>query len=127
MPAPNCGECAVGNFSVPPLNIVLLTYDIYQMEGMVQRLRRDGVVWCREFPQTTDRWIADAKMHQLALRGALAHNGDEMLREHIGNARAKLSRDEDSRMRIVKRAPNRKIDLAVAASMAVHQVLYLNL
>jgi hypothetical protein len=30
-------------------------------------------------------------------------------------------------MRIIKRAPSKKIDLAVAASMAVYQVLYLNL
>jgi phage terminase large subunit-like protein len=48
------------------------------------------------------------------------------LRDHIANARAKLSKDEDSRLRIIKRAPNRKIDLAVAASMGVSRILYLN-
>jgi hypothetical protein len=33
--------------------------------------------------------------------------------------RAKIARDADTKMRIVKAAPNRKVDLAVAASMAV--------
>jgi phage terminase large subunit-like protein len=97
------------------------------MEEMAQRLRRDGVTWWREFRQGTERLIADSRLHQMALRGALAHNGDERLREHVLNARAKLSRDEDSKMRIIKRTPNRKIDLVVAASMAVDRVLHLNI
>ncbi len=125
MPHPSCGECAAGDFSTPPHNVVQIAYDAYQMEEMIQRFRREGVVWCDEFPQTTERLIADGLMHRLALRGTLAHNGDLLLREHIGNARAKLSKEDDSRMRIIKKAPNRKIDLAVAASMAVRRVLYL--
>ncbi len=103
-----------------------VTYDPYQMEEMAQRLRREGI-WCHEFSQTGDRLIADAQLHQLAMRRAISHTGDTMLSEHISNARAKLSKDEDTKMRIVKKSPGRKIDLAVAASMAVHQVLYLNL
>lgn len=125
MPHPSCGACTAGDFSVPAHNIVQICYDAFQMEDMVQRLSRDRVAWCDEFPQTTERLIADGLMHRLALRGALAHHGDPLLREHIGNARAKLSKEDDSRMRIIKRAPNRKIDLAVAASMAVRRVLYL--
>ena len=124
---PSCTACAAGDFSIPPHNVIQLAYDPYQLEDMVQRLERDGVVWCQEFPQGNERLIADGRLHKLALRGALAHDGDPMLREHIGNARAKLSKDEDSRMRIIKRAPSRKVDLAVAASMAVDRVLYLNL
>ncbi len=127
MPHPSCQACAAGDFSLPPHKVVQIAYDMYQMEDMVQRLRRERVVWCDEFPQTTERQIADGLMLRLALRGVLAHNGDPLLREHIGNARAKLSKEDDSRMRIIKRAPNRKIDLAVAASMAVRRVLYLNL
>ena len=111
---------------MPRHHVVQIAYDPYQMEEMVQRLRRESVVWCEEFPQTTERLIADGLMQKLALRGALAHNGDPVLREHIGNARAKLSRDEDSWVRIVKRSPTRKVDLAVAASMAVRRILYLN-
>lgn len=66
-------------------------------------------------------------MHKLALRGQLTHTGNADLREHVLNARAKLSRDEDSKMRMIKRSPSRKIDLAVAASMAIDRCLYLNL
>ncbi len=126
MPLESCRFCGIGDFSVPTHNVVQIAYDPYQMEEMAQRLRRNGVAWCKEFPQTTERLVADGLMHKLALRGALAHHGDPLLREHIANARAKLSKDEDSRMRIIKRAPNRKIDLAVAASMAVRRILYLN-
>jgi phage terminase large subunit-like protein len=126
MPEPTCHACAARDRSIQPHNVVQICYDAYQMEEMVQRLRRDGVAWCEEFPQTTDRLIADGLMHKLALRGALAYHGDLLLSEHIGNARAKLSKDEDSRMRIIKRAPTRKIDLAVAASMAVYRILHLN-
>ncbi len=126
MPLESCRFCGIGDFSVPAHYVVQIAYDPYQMEEMAQRLRRNGVAWCREFPQTTERLVADGLMHKLALRGALAHHGDPLLREHIANARAKLSKDEDSRMRIIKRAPNRKIDLAVAASMAVRRILYLN-
>ena len=125
MPHPSCAACAAGDFSVPSHNVVQIAFDVFQMEEMVQRFRRDRVAWCDEFPQTTERLIADGLMHKLALRGALAHHGEPLLREHIGNARAKLSKDDDSRMRIIKRAPNRKIDLAVAASMGVRRVLYL--
>lgn len=126
MPDPACGDCARGNFTMPPHNVVQICYDPYQLEDMTQRFRREGVAWCHEFPQTTDRLIADALMLNLALRGALTHNGSSQLREHIANARAKLSKEEDSRLRIIKRAPNRKIDLAVAASMGVSRILYLN-
>jgi phage terminase large subunit-like protein len=126
MPDPNCNACRAKNFSVPRHNVVRIVYDPYQMEEMVQRLRRDGI-WCKEFPQGEARLIADGQMHKLALRKALAHNGARPLREHVLNARAKLSKDEDSKMRMVKRSPNKKIDLAVAASMAVYDVLYLNL
>jgi phage terminase large subunit-like protein len=63
---------------------------------------------------------------QVPLSGRVSHNGDPNLREHVLNARAKLQKDEDSKLRMVKKAPNRKIDLAVAASMAIKRILYLN-
>lgn len=127
MPDPDCGACSRGDFSIPRHEVVQITYDPYQMEEMAQRLERDGVAWVEKFSQGPERLIADSLMHKLALRGALAHNGDEKLREHVLNARAKLSKDEDSRMRMVKKASGRKIDLAVAASMAVTRILDLNL
>jgi len=46
---------------------------------------------------------------------------------HPRNCRARLSKDDDSKLRIIKKAPNRKINLAVAASTAVKRVLELNI
>jgi phage terminase large subunit-like protein len=125
MPLASCGECAAGRFGVTRHRVVHLTYDPYQMESITQRLRYE--VWCKPFPQGQAREIADSRMHKLALRSRLSHRGDPQLRENILNARAKLSRDEDSKMRMIKRSPSRKIDLAVAASMAIDRCLYLNL
>jgi len=81
----------------------------------------------KAFPQGPQRSIADSLFHKLALRGQLGHDGDARLREHVLNVRAKLSKDEDSQIRMIKKAPDRKIDLAVAASMAVSETLHLNL
>jgi phage terminase large subunit-like protein len=109
------------------LNIVQVVYDPYQMEAVAQRLRGLSMAWVEPCDQSTERLIADSEFHKYALSGRLAHTGDPKLREHVLNARAKLQKDEDSTLRIVKKAPNRKIDLAVAASMAIKRVLYLNL
>ena len=125
MPLDGCRDCAAGNFTAPAYNVVMVTYDPYQMESMAQRLK--SIVWCFPFPQGREREIADSQMHKLALRGQLTHTGIAELGEHVLNARAKLSKDEDSRMRMIKRSPSRKIDLAVAASMAIDRCRYLNI
>lgn len=105
-------------------NVVQITYDPYQLEQLSQALRRDGI-WCDEFPQMGDRLRADRALYDRIMRGELAHDGNEQLREHILNANAKLQKDEDSKMRIVKRAAGRKIDLAVCTSMAAYRCMYL--
>lgn len=126
-PDGECQDCRRRHFPIPPHNVVQIAYDPYQLEGLMQRLKQSESAWCRAFNQTTDRLQADASFAHLALRGALVHNGDSRMRDHIGNARAKLQADEDSRMRVVKKAPDRKIDLVVAASMAVSEAMRLNL
>jgi hypothetical protein len=120
-----CDACASGQRQ-PGFNVVQITYDSYQLHDMATALRRKGAAWVSEFPQTTERLIADGQLHKLALKRQLAHNGDPELREHVMNAKAKLQSDEESRMRIVKRGPNHKVDLVVAASMGVKRVLELN-
>ncbi|KKN69201.1 hypothetical protein LCGC14_0443770 [marine sediment metagenome] len=120
-----CAACKEGRRQ-PGLNVVQITYDEFQLHGMAGRFTKDGVAWVDKFPQTTERLIADADLYKLAMSGALAHNGDPELREHISNARAKLQSDEDSRMRIVKASPQQKVDGAVASSMGVKRILELN-
>lgn len=126
-----CEGCArvrqSGNVIIPPLDIVKVVYDPYQLETMMQRIRDEHLAWCDAFDQGKRRTIADAGMHRHAMQGTLSHNGDPQLREHIGNSRAKITPGEDSKLRIVKAAESKKIDLSVAASMAVDEVMELNL
>lgn len=122
----DCSPCLANAFE-GGYNVVQIVYDPYQMEATAQRLRREGVAWLSACDQTTARWICDSNFHKYVLTGRLAHDGNELLREHVLNARAKLQKDEDSRMRMVKKAPNRKIDAAVAAAMAVERAMHLNI
>lgn len=106
-------------------NVVQLAYDPYQLESMMQNLTRDAVVWCEAFNQGKDRLIADSELRDLIVNRRLVHDGNRSLREHFLNAAAKLQTKEDSQIRIVKKAPHRKVDLAVATSMACNRCLYL--
>ena len=126
-PDAGCDECAAKRWAIPPHNVVQVTFDPFQLEDMSQRLVRDGVAWMSEFDQGTERLIGDGMMYRLALQRKLWHSNDPDLREHIGNSKAKLQTDQESHMRIVKKAPARKIDLAVAAAMAVKRCLALNI
>lgn len=108
-------------------NVVEIAYDDYQLHDMMQRLRRDHVAWCRPFDQGKDRLTADRGLVDMASQRRLAHDGNEELREHIENAVAKYESDQDSKLRIVKKGRMKKVDLAVCASMGVHEVLRLNL
>jgi hypothetical protein len=124
-----CPECKGPDAKpqVPAMNVVQLCFDPYQLEAMYQSLRRDQLVWCSAFDQGSERLKADAGLYQYAMRAQLAHHGDPLLREHLENCRAKVQPDEESKVRIVKRSPSHKIDGIVAASMAVHRVMELNL
>ncbi len=122
----DCFPCRTNSFQ-GGYNVVQIVYDPYQMEATAQRLRRLGLTWLWACDQSAARWICDSDFHKYVLTKRLAHDGNELLREHVLNARAKLQKDEDSRMRMVKRAPNRKIDAAVAAAMAVERAMYPNI
>lgn len=110
-------------------NVVQICYDPYQLEDMMQRLRKEGVAWVEPFSQGQDRLTSDRRLYDLIVSRKLAWAKDGMgmdhLREHVQNANVKLQKDEDSKMRIVKKAANRKIDLTVALSMAADRCLYL--
>ena len=108
-------------------NVKQICYDPYQLEDMMQRLNRERVAWCDEFSQGHARLEADRAFYDAITQGKLAHMNQPELREHILNANAKLQKDDDSKMRIIKKATDRKIDLAVAASMGCARAMYLNL
>lgn len=107
-------------------NVIEVAYDPYQLHDMATRLKGEGLAWFREFPQTGDRLTADSQLRALIRERRIWHRGEPELREHVGNANAKVD-NEDRRLRIVKRMEKLKIDLAVAMSMGCHEVLRLNL
>jgi len=120
----DCPACRDGLRS-EPYNVIQVTFDPFQLEDMAGRLKREGIVWMKSFDQGGERLKADRRLYDLVVNRRLAHDGNEELREHIQNSAAKLEAAQDSKMRIVKKSQAKKVDLAVAASMGVHQCLKL--
>ena len=109
-------------------NILQFTYDPWQLVDMSQRMTRDGVAWFRQFPQGIRRLESDRQLLDLILEGRLAHNGNEMLREHIDNADRKQYEGLDrNKLRIVPREAAFRVDLTVCLAMASHECLRLQL
>ncbi|SER12262.1 Phage terminase-like protein, large subunit, contains N-terminal HTH domain [Microlunatus flavus] len=92
--------------------------DPYLWWGSLQRLARQGVP-VAEFPQSAQRMTpATSGTFQAVVNGALTHDGNTMLTEHVMNARC----IEDHRgTRLAKPGPShhdaRRIDLAVSMVM----------
>jgi len=108
-------------------NVVEVAYDPYQLHDFATRLQKEGVAWFRPFPQGVDRLKADKLLFDIIRDRRIRHSGNPNVREHIQNANAKQSKDEDTKMRIVKKSESRHIDLAVCLSMAAAECLRLNL
>ena len=102
-------------------------YDTHQLEDMAGRFRRKRIVWMFPFSQGSRRLTADSMLRDKIRDRRIHHSGEPHLREHLMNANADLSIKEDNRIRIVKRVQQKKIDLAVALSMGVHECMRLNL
>jgi len=107
-------------------NVVEVTYDPYQLHDMMQRLRRDGVVLTKEFPQGQQRLEADKQLLDIIMQRRIAHDGNVALRAHIDNADKKVDA-ETRKIRLIKREDHMKIDLAVALSMASYRCFKLPL
>lgn len=128
-----CPRCQAQDFDVPALNVIQVCYDPYQLESDMQNLQKEQVAWCSPFSQAGDRLKADKALYDAIIHQSIGHGIDPRetklpqfkLRQHILNAGAKVQKDQDSTLRLVKVAPNRKIDGAVALSMASARCLYL--
>lgn len=108
-------------------NIVQIAYDPYQLENMMQKFRKDQLAWCEPFAQGSERLVGDRQLYDMVIERRIHHAGSADITQHVSNANAKVQKDEDSKMRIVKKISNRKIDLVVALSMASARCMYLNL
>jgi len=119
-----CCQACASNDLVAPYNIIEVAYDPYQLESMMGRLYKEAVN-AQPFNQMRERNIADSQLYDVIIQRRLAHDGNPALREHVLNCAARVSKDEDSKLRLIKKDPGRKIDLAVASSMGIRRCLYL--
>ena len=108
-------------------NVVQIAYDAYQLHDLMTRLRNDAVAWTRPFGQNTERTVADKQLFDLIRDQRIHHTGDATLTEHISNCAAKVPKDDNTRLRLVKKNRRSKIDAAVALSMASSECLRLSL
>lgn len=109
-------------------NVVEVGYDPYQLhQWAVNQRKKTPAAWYREFGQGEERLKADKGLYDLIRRRGMHHTGNPQLREHIQNCVAKMPKGEDNKLRLEKKAANRKIDGAVALSMACAECLRLNL
>lgn len=108
-------------------NVVQLAYDPYQLHKMGTDLTREAVVWAKPFNQGTDREKADYQLYTLIRDKRIEHISDPTMGEHIRNAGKHQAKDEDTKLRIVKKPKGGHIDAVVATSMAAYECLRLNL
>ena len=108
-------------------NVTEIAYDPYQLHDMCTRLHNEGVGWFRKFGQIQERLTSDKGLLDLIMQRRIRHDGDLRLRQHITNCNAKQAANEDTRLRLIKKSESRKIDLAVALSMAAQETLRLSL
>ena len=111
-------------------NSIAVAYDEYQAHKMMTDLKREGIAWFIDFPQgkgtaqKPGRPVADKMTYDLVMSRKLAHGNDPAMRQHVQNAAGKTV--EERNLRFVKKAPHLRIDLLVAASMAIATLSRLN-
>lgn len=109
-------------------NIVQIAYDPYQLHDVMTELRDEGIAWTRPFSQGDERMIADFGLYtDIRDRKIMDDTGDPDLAEHLENSAARIAKDSVTKLRIVKRSEDKKIDLAVCLSMANAECKRLNL
>ena len=107
-------------------NVVMVTYDPYQLHDMATRLKKEHLAWFHSFGQMNLRQIADSDFRTVIKERRYWHRGEADMEEHVQNANAEID-GTDRKIRIVKRVDRLKIDLAVCGSMGSYQLLRLNL
>lgn len=108
-------------------NVVQVAYDPYQAAKLAQELGEEDIAWARKFDQGSTREIADMTLYTMIRDRRLTHDDDEHseMTQHILNAGSKMSKEADTRLRIIKKAADLKIDLTIALSMATSECLRL--
>lgn len=131
-------------------NVLNICYDPYQLEDMMQRIRRETGAFASQFLQAKDRDVSDRGFYDQVVQRTLSWNfhdtcewdgsahvrcvapgrdptegKSKVFRQHLMNADKKIQANQESKMRFVKKPSGRPIDLLIAASMGVERALYL--
>jgi phage terminase large subunit-like protein len=101
--------------------VLEVAYDPYQLHSMASKQTKKRVAFWKEFTQGKPRTVADTALFNAIRDGSLVHSGIPLLDEHVKNA------GRDSKGRLVKLSKDKKIDGAVALSMANHRARYYRL
>lgn len=100
-------------------NVLAVYYDPYQLHSIALDLSRAGVTMV-ELPQTGARVESDQALYDAIISKTINHYGDPTLTEHITNA---VAIETPRGFRLAKEKTTRKIDAAVALSMAHYGAL----
>lgn len=92
-------------------NVTCIVYDPYQLHSMASEMSQKRIAWLKEFKQGKPREQADNDLYKLIRDKEITIQNDLVI-EHLKNA------NRNSKGRLVKRNQEKKIDLAVALSMA---------
>jgi len=108
--------------------VKMIVYDAYQLHSMAteHNYERKSAFW-EDFSQGTQRLEADSGLLQMIREETVAHPGFKDLTEHVLNADSQKDTKNDSKLRLVKSTRSKKIDAAVALSMALYRAKTLNL
>lgn len=93
-------------------------YDPFQLAAIAELCRKEGINMV-EFPQMSLREASDTFFYECVKGKNIVHYGDKDLQEHVTNAVAIVKPDRDT-IRLDKKNSRRKIDGAVATSMALY-------
>lgn len=104
-------------------NVYKVVYDEYQLHKLATDLMHEGIAAFSVFNQHNRRAVADKQFYDMVINRQFVHQGGAEQRQHVLNAAAKA---DGKTLRIVKKTINRPIDWAVSASMAVDEILRLN-
>lgn len=91
-------------------------YDNYQLSSIATELKREGVRMI-EFPQTDQRIESDQALYDAIISRTIRHFNHPELNDHIYNA---VAVEKPRGFRLAKEKSSKKIDAAVALSMALH-------